>query len=169
MLAAACVLFIVTEVLGAGVIGRFESEGFAGGGRPETYRSTLAMVGDHPWLGTGLGTFAWVFPAYRSSVWTSWGVWDRAHSTPLEIASDMGLPLAGVVMAAWTGVFAVLLYGLWVRNRDYIIVVAALAIATLAITHSLIDFSLQIPGFALVAFALVGAGLAQSFRMTRSA
>ena len=164
MLAAACALFIVTQVLGAGVLGRFESEGFAGGGRPETYRSTLAIIEDHPWLGTGLGTFAWVFPAYRSSAGTSWGVWERAHSTPLEIASDMGLPLAGVVVAAWAGVFAVLGYGLWVRGRDHIIVVAALAVATLAIAHSLIDFSLQIPGFALVVFALVGAGLAQSFR-----
>jgi O-antigen ligase len=169
MLAAVCALFIVTQVLGAGVLGRFESEGLAGGGRPETYRSTLAIIEDHPWLGTGLGTFAWVFPAYRSSAGTSWGVWERAHSTPLEIASDMGLPLAGVVIAAWAGVFAVLGYGLWVRGRDYIIVVAALAVATLAITHSLIDFSLQIPGFALVVFALVGAGLAQSFRMTRAA
>jgi O-antigen ligase len=169
MLAAACVLFIVIQVLGAGVLGRFESEGFAGGGRPETYRSTLAIIEDHPWLGTGLGTFAWVFPAYRSSALASWGVWDRAHSTPLEIASELGLPMAGVVTIAWAGVFAILFYGLWARNRDHIIVVAALAVATLAITHSLIDFSLQIPGFALVVFALVGAGLAQSFRMTRSA
>jgi O-antigen ligase len=169
LLVAACILFVVTQVLGAGVMARFDSEGLAGGGRPETYRSTLAIIEDHPWLGTGLGTFAWVFPAYRSSAGTSWGVWERAHSTPLEIASDMGLPLAGVVTAAWAGVFAVLFYGLWARNRDHIIVVAALAVATLAITHSLIDFSLQIPGFALVVFALVGAGLAQSFRMTRSA
>jgi O-antigen ligase len=169
VLAAGCGVFILTQVLGAGVMARFDIEGVAGGGRPETYRSTLAIIEDHPWLGTGLGTFASVFPAYRSSAGTSWGVWERAHSTPLEIASDMGLPLAGIVMAAWAGVFAVLGHGLRVRNRDHFIVVAALAVATLAITHSLIDFSLQIPGFALVVLALVGAGLAQSFRMTRAA
>ena len=29
--------------------------------------------------------------------------------------------------------------------------------------HSSIDFSLQIPGFAIVVFAIVGVGLAQSF------
>jgi O-antigen ligase len=122
------------------------------------------MIRDHPWLGTGLGTFAWSYPAYRSSDLTSWGIWDRAHSTPLEIASDMGLPLATVVIAGWVADFAVLGYGLWTRNRDQIIMVAALATASLGILHSLIDFSLQIPGFALVVFALVGAGLAQSFR-----
>jgi hypothetical protein len=31
------------------------------------------------------------------------------------------------------------------------------------LTHSVIDFSLQIPGYAIVVFSLVGAGLAQSF------
>jgi O-antigen ligase len=162
--AVAAVSIILLQVLGAGVIGRLDNEGLAGGGRLETYRSTLAMIRDHPWLGTGLGTFAWSYPAYRSSDLTSWGIWDRAHSTPLEIASDMGLPLATVVIAGWVAVFAVLGYGLWTRNRDQIIMVAALATASLGILHSLVDFSLQIPGFALVVFALVGAGLAQSFR-----
>ena len=41
--------------------------------------------------------------------------------------------------------------------------VAALAVAILAVLHSLIDFSLQIPGYAIVALSLIGAGLAQSF------
>jgi O-antigen ligase len=163
-LAVTCVVVLLTEVLGGGVLGRFDREGFAGGGRAETYRSTLAIIEDHPWLGTGLGTFAFVFPAYRGNDWTSWGTWDRAHNTPLEIASEMGVPLAGVVVAAWFGAFAVMSYGLWSRKRDHIVVIAALSVASLAILHSLIDFSLQIPGFAIGVFALVGAGLAQSFR-----
>jgi hypothetical protein len=41
-------------------------------------------------------------------------------------------------------------------------------IALLAVTHSMIDFSLQIPGFAIVVAAIVGGGLAQSFRTVRS-
>jgi hypothetical protein len=41
--------------------------------------------------------------------------------------------------------------------------IAALMIAVLALLHSLIDFSLQIPGYAIIVFALLGAGLAQSF------
>jgi O-antigen ligase len=165
LIAAVCALTVAIQLLGAGVIGRLDHEGLAGGGRLETYHSTLAMIRDHPWLGTGQGTFAWVYPAYRSNAWTSWGVWDRAHSTPLEIASDMGLPLVAVVIAAWLGVFVVLGFGLWSRNRDQIVLVAALATAGLGILHSLIDFSLQIPGFAMVVFALSGAGLAQSFRI----
>jgi O-antigen ligase len=162
--AGAGAAFVMVQLLGAGVIGRLDNEGLASGGRIETYRSTLAMIRDHPFVGTGLGTFAWSYPAYRSSNLTSWGVWDRAHSTPLEIASDMGLPLAGIVIAAWAGVYAILCFGLWTRNRDHIILVAALAVASLGILHSLVDFSMQIPGFAIMVCSLVGAGLAQSFR-----
>ena len=40
----------------------------------------------------------------------------------------------------------------------------ALAIALLAVLHSTIDFSLQIPGYAIVALSIIGAGVAQSFR-----
>jgi hypothetical protein len=41
-------------------------------------------------------------------------------------------------------------------------VIAALAVAAISCFHSLIDFSLQIPGFTLPILAVVGAGLAQS-------
>ena len=54
------------EILGGNIIDRFEMEGFVDQGRLETYRATLRMIADHPWFGTGLGTFVWSFPAYRS-------------------------------------------------------------------------------------------------------
>jgi O-antigen ligase len=167
LLVAGCVAIILMQVLGAGVLGRLDREGLSGEGRAETYRSTLAMIDDHPWLGTGLGTFAWIFPTYRSDAVSSWGTWDRAHSTPLEIAAEMGVPLAAVVVASWAGAFIILGFGLWNRNRDHIVVIGALAVGGLAVLHSLIDFSLQIPGVAIIVLALVGAGLAQSFRATR--
>lgn len=167
LLMAGCVTIVLMQVLGAGVLGRLDRQGLSGEGRVETYRSTLAMIDDHPWLGTGLGTFAWVFPAYRGDAESSWGIWDRAHSTPLEIAAEMGVPLAAVVVASWAGAFIILGFGLWNRNRDHIVVIAALAVGGLAVLHSLIDFSLQIPGVAVIVLALVGAGLAQSFRAAR--
>jgi len=140
--------------------------GLSGLGRVEIYRSTLRMIADHPWFGTGLGTFEWSFPAYRSADVSMWGVWDRAHSTPLELASDLGLPLAGLIVVAWLIVLGVLIRGVRIRHRDLIVPVAALTVAILGLAHSLIDFSLQIPGYSIVIFALVGAGLAQSFSST---
>ncbi len=92
-----------------------------------------------------------------------WGVWDVAHDTVLEIATDLGLPLAAVVIVAWITVLVVLIRGVYVRRRDRMVPVAALFVAIIALLHSLIDFSLQIPGFSIEVFALVGAGLSQSF------
>jgi O-antigen ligase len=167
VLAVGCAAVILMQVLGAGVLARLDSEGLQAGGRPETYRSTLAIIADHPWLGTGLGTFAWIVPAYRGSAGTSWGTWDRAHSTPLEIAAETGVPLAALVITGWAGAFAVMAFGLRRRKRDHLVIIGALTVAGLAILHSLIDFSLQIPGFAISVFALMGAGLAQSLRSDR--
>jgi O-antigen ligase len=159
---------LVLQVLGGNVSGRFDVQGLSDEGRLETYRSTLRMIADHPWFGTGLGTFMWSFPAYRSANISMWGIWDRAHSTPLELASDLGLPLAGLIVLVWLIVLGVLIRGVRTRRRDLILPVGALSVAILSLAHSIIDFSLQIPGYAIVVFALVGAGLAQSFSSNNS-
>jgi O-antigen ligase len=157
------VALVLLQFLGAGVNARFDSQGLADEGRFDTYRSTLRMIADHPWFGTGLGTFPYAFPAYRSPAVSIWGVWDMAHNTLLEIGSDMGVPIAVLVALAWIGIFATLIRGTIIRRRSRLVSVAALAIAVLAALHSLIDFPLQIPGYAIVALSLIGAGLAQSF------
>lgn len=157
------IALLVLQILGGNVSGRFEVQGLSDEARLETYRSTLRMIADHPWFGTGLGTFVWSFPAYRSAHMSMWGVWDKAHNTPLELASDLGLPLAGLITVAWLIVLGLLIRGMLTRRRDVIVPVGAFAVAIIGLTHSLIDFSLQIPGYAIVVFALVGAGLAQSF------
>jgi O-antigen ligase len=156
------VALIVLQVMGAGVNARFDIQHAADEGRFETYKATLRLIADHPWFGTGQGTFAYAFPAYRSSNISMWGVWDIAHNTLLEIASDMGVPIAILVIAAWIVAFAVLIRGAMIRRRHLVVPVAALAVAVLAVLHSMVDFSLQIPGYSIVALALIGAGLAQS-------
>ncbi len=165
---AVMLAFMVFSVLGTGVSNRFAIDGLGDQGRLETYRSTMRMIADHPWIGTGLGTFVWNFPAYRSPDASFVGIWDRAHNTWLELASDLGLPIAILVAAGWLLMFFVLFKGVLQRRRDHALPAAGLSCGLLAVTHSLVDFSLQIPGFTIVAFSLVGAGLAQSFRSISS-
>jgi O-antigen ligase len=157
------IALILLETMGAGVNARFDLQGLTDQGRLETYKATLRLIADHPWLGTGQGTFGYAFPIYRSANASLFGVWDMAHNTLLEIAADMGLPIAVLVAAAWVAIFVRLVRGVLIRRRGIIVPAAALAVALLAVLHSLIDFSLQIPGYAIVALSLVGAGLAQSF------
>jgi hypothetical protein len=79
------------------------------------------------------------------------------------MAAEGGLPLAAVVASAWIVILAVLLNGIRSRRRDLIVPIAAFSVAIISVLHALVDFSLQIPGYAIVVFALIGAGLAQSF------
>lgn len=161
---AAFVVVALLQVMGAGVIGRLEIQGADEGGRLQTYLTTLQMISDHPWFGTGLGTYMWAHPAYRSPELPIWGIWDRAHSTPLELAADLGVPFATIVVLDWLIVLGVLVRGLRVRQRGLVVPLVALCVSMIALLHSMIDFSLQIPGFAVIVFALAGAGMAQSFR-----
>jgi O-antigen ligase len=162
--AGVVVALALMQLLGGRVGSRFESQGLADEGRVEAWKSTLRIIGDNPWFGTGMGTFRWAFPPYRSPNISIYGVWDRAHSTPLELASEIGIPLALLIAIAWIVMFALLAKGVFSRRRDVIIPLAAAATAGLSLLHSSLDFTLQIPGYSIPFFALFGAGLAQSFR-----
>lgn len=152
------------QLLGGRVSSRFDSQGLVDEGRIEAWKSTLRIIADNPWFGTGMGTFQWAFPPYRSPNISIRGVWDIAHSTPLELAADVGIPMALLVATAWVVMFVILGLGVFARRRDAIIPLAAAATASLSLLHSCLDFTLQIPGYSIPFFALFGAGVVQSFR-----
>ncbi len=167
--AAVVVILVIYQIFGSGLGERLETEGAAGGGRANVLASVLRMISDFPWLGTGLGTFRWSFAAYRSNQISGWGVWDRAHNVPLEIAAEGGLVLAGIVALLWIGAMAILVRACLDPKRSRTLPRAALAISTVAILHSLIDFSLQIPAYAGTVIVLLGAALAQVQRPAEQA
>lgn len=164
VVAAIGVALVALELFGGNLGQRFVTSAATDAGRLAAWRSTLQIVGDHPWFGTGLGTFPYIFPLYRSNEIPMLGVWDTAHNTPLEFAAELGLPLAALVGFAWLVAFVVLGRAVFRFRRRAPVPLAALAVAFIAMSHSLVDFSLQIPGYAIVVFALLGAGLAQAFQ-----
>jgi len=168
VLGAGAFAVVLLQFMGGSVNARFDAQGIGDEGRVAVWRATLRMIADHPWFGTGQGTFIWAFPSYRPGDLSMWGIWDHAHDTILELAADMGVPLAILVAAGWLVIFTVLIHGIRVRRRDLLIPISAFAVAMIAVLHSLIDFSLQIPGYSIPTLALVGAGLAQSFASDRA-
>jgi len=78
-LLAGTVLLLLLQTMGAGVGSRIDLEGVVDRGRSAAYRSTLTMIRDQPWFGTGLGTFEMAFPAYRSGEISMSGTWNRAQ------------------------------------------------------------------------------------------
>jgi O-antigen ligase len=159
---AGAVALVLLQFLGGNVESRINAEGLVEQGRLAAYQSALRIIADYPWFGTGLGTFTSIFPAYRSGNISIFGVWNVAHSTPLELAVELGIPLTLVIAAGWIVAIVVLIRGTRRSRRDTVVPHVAFAVSLIALLHSSIDFSLQVSGYAIVVFALVGVGLAQS-------
>jgi hypothetical protein len=166
-LCLACLLVVLFQLWGGGItarLQRLDSEA----ARFAAYRSTLDLIVAQGWLGTGLGTFEEVFPRFRVPEVGVWFLWDRAHNTLLELAVEMGVPFAASCVAVWIGYGVLLLRGCLRRRRGAVFATAALAVGLLGGLHTLLEFSLQIPGFAAPFAAVVGTGIGQSFGSGRS-
>lgn len=128
-----------------------------------TYASTAQAVWDNWPLGSGFGSFADVFPAYRSPQCSGIdGVWDAAHNSYLEGALGLGVVFVTILGVALAILSWALVTGLLERHRYRFAPAIGLASLVLVALHSLIDFSLQIPGNALFFAALLAGCVAIS-------
>lgn len=151
--------------LGAGVVGtgRVGSEGFFDPYRWATYKSVITAISSSPWLGTGWGTFPDIFPSYRTAEVSLWGTWPWAHSTPLEIAMEMGIPAALLVCLAAVSLTATVISRAWLARTERRFILAAVAgVAILALLQTSIDFVLQIPHFIIIFATVAAVGLSRS-------
>lgn len=66
--------------------------------RLSLWKSTIHMIADHPWSGTGLGTFYLYYPRYRAPlVENSAGFW--AHNDFLQLGAETGVAAAALLVA----------------------------------------------------------------------
>lgn len=161
--AATAAAIALLQLVGGLVFGRIGAYGLIDEGRLAAYGSTIAMIREHPLFGIGLGNFEAGFPAYRPSGLGSQGIWDRAHSTPLELAVELGIPAATLIAVTCLLYLYCLFRGSLRRRRDRYIPIVGASVAVLGLLHSCIDFSLQIPGFGIFFAAVTGCALAQCF------
>jgi len=122
--------------------------------RLSIWRDTLHLIGRHPILGSGFGSFAVAYPSVQSAFLNN--VVDHAHCDYLEVAAELGLSGGILVFGA---VF-------WVLGRafghckkggagyDEAISFACVGSIVAIVLHSLADFNLYIPANALV-FAII--------------
>jgi len=126
------------------------------------WRHSLVALGESPWLGWGLGSFNDVYAIHQPISIPQPN--DKAHSTPLEFAVELGVPGALAAIACCLLPWGVSLVAAVRRQRQRYLSAAAFAVSAVAILHSCVDFSLQIPAIAFVVSALLGMGWAQAFR-----
>lgn len=125
-------------------------------GRIRVWRDSLAIVQDHPILGTGLGTFQSVYPAYRSPRVQL--VYEHAHNDYLQLLVEAGI--VGTLLAL---LVAVAYWGAVIRavrrrhTPDLPLLLGAAGGLLSLMLHETIDFNLQIPANAALFSALAGA------------
>jgi O-antigen ligase len=121
-------------------------------------RGTWHIFVDHPWTGTGTGTFAAVYPRYER--FYDGNVIEHAHNDYAELLADMGLPgalLAGCFLLLF---FRGALREFQAQQSPFSLAMHAGALAAVAslLLHSFVDFNLHILSNA--AFFLIMAYLA---------
>lgn len=134
---------LLAMVAGAGtLVGRFaEKDPFRY--RREMAASTVRMIRDRPWQGFGLGTYAYVYPAYAT--FDLGATVEHAHNYWLEWAAEGGVPLAAVWLILALGVCVPAVRSVW-------------GIGILAVfLHALVDYPFARFGLTAWNFALVGA------------
>lgn len=113
------------------------------------YPSLLSAIESNWLTGTGFGTFLHAFPAYRPTDCSLWGIWDRAHDVYLEGMLGMGIIFLPAIGYAIYQLSAALFAGLRQRRSARVYPAMGIAALILVALHSILDFSLQIPGFSL--------------------
>lgn len=162
-------VFIVLSVglavwIGPGpVVSRFQTVGdeysLGGPSRVSIWRDALPLLRQHPWLGTGLGTFP---VAYTSGQTAFLGQFvNHAHNDYLELAADLGIPAAFVLFASIFMVLAHAVRAFLFGEGDFDRVIALGCVGSMVaiLLHSFADFNLYIPANALLFSAILGLAL----------
>jgi len=122
--------------------------------RMVAWKGVAQMIGEHPLLGTGPGTFASVFTQYQPAGLSR--RFTKAHNDYLHATSELGLPL--VVILAWM-IMAFYKKGFnKLENPSRLVrgtTLGAMSGVTAILFHSIIDFNLHIPANALLFTVLV--------------
>jgi O-antigen ligase len=121
------------------------------GSRFGIWANTLALIRQQPWTGVGFGEFnlAWTLTAFPGR---PVAFFDHTHNLPLQLAVELGLPLAAAVMALllwalWRG-----LRGAWVATGDAATARrAAMGMVVMIGLHSLLEYPLWYSYFLLPA------------------
>jgi O-antigen ligase len=144
------------------VVKRLKDTTFETSLRDDLYGKVIEGIETNPWLGTGYGTFRQAFMAYKNPD-LSEGNWDKAHNSYLELAMELGVPATAAIIGAFAWVGSICLLGLYRRRRRRIFSAVGLAATAQVAGHSLVDFSLQIPGFVACYALLMGMAWSQSW------
>lgn len=101
------------------------------------FSQALLLVRDYPFTGFGLGQFPLVHSTYALLIHVPVLVF--AHSTPLDVALEQGLPAALALLAVWVGAAAIGLRALGHAARPPTGLAAGLLSLAVVVVHGAVD------------------------------
>jgi hypothetical protein len=118
------------------------------------YASTVRMIADRPWIGSGLGTWSTAYPAYAT--FDDGHVDNQAHNEWLQWPAEGGLPMAALMVAMAAILTVPAVRSIWGVGLLFVLV------------HALVDYPFaQRPVFGYFYFAMAGilvSGFARTLR-----
>lgn len=149
--AGAAVVLVTVLWSGAGSLADKIAHAGVHGNRLPLAAATLDMAADFPLFGSGAGSYASVFPAYKTPALGS-AFYEHAHNDYLQVLAEGGIVGAGLFLAAVGSAFVpALRRGRRRRSRGARAFTAgSLAACTCLLIHGLYDFNLQIPANAML-------------------
>jgi O-antigen ligase len=155
-----CVALLVLWMGGGNALERFGNVGqeytSVDESRVSLWKDTARLIGGHPLFGSGLGTFPVAFTGVQRTFLGKFV--NHAHNDYLELASDVGIPAAGLFFGS-IGVLVVRLARKTFsaeRSLEKTAAVGCLGSIIAILLHSLTDFNLYIPANALVFSVILG-------------
>ena len=123
------------------------------GARLAVWRDTVSIAGAFPAVGSGYGTFAMVYPVFRSAEVRLRFV--HAHNDVLQLLAEGGL-LGLALMALVSIPVGIAMLRTLVGGKGTLAIGFAAGLSAILL-HALIDFSFHIPANAVTACVLAGA------------
>jgi hypothetical protein len=150
-------VIIATWLAGAGLFGRSDMQASTDV-RLSLYQEALAAIEHRPLSGHGAGTYGDVEPLFHRAETPLDRAWDRAHSTYLEAAATLGVPVTVAVLLFLVLILALVFRAFRGGTRSPAML-AAIPASAAVMTHSVVDFSLQIQAVAVLFVTLFGLGV----------
>ena len=121
------------------------------------WQSTLNIFRDFPVIGSGLGTFASIFPAYRSEAIVK-KVFSFAHNEYLQLLSEVGIVGFLIFCAGFAVFFFQTIKQLFKRHDRTVVALTSAGLAGLSagFAHALVEFPFRIPANALLLALILG-------------